>query len=154
MTPPRKVLLLATTLAITTAIVAAPASAPARAAKSCDGDLILSKPMKDGKRKVGEFDIYWNAKTKKNCAIVYHAGSTWGKRLHTFVSLSSCKKGAKPGDPCYDFADNRVNTGRFRYQAGPVRVKAAHRCIVANGAIYLRNGNAPSASTGGAAFCK
>jgi hypothetical protein len=138
--------------------VASPASAPARAAQRCDGKLVFSKPLKFKQKKVGELDVYSDAATKKNCAIAFHAGSTWGKKLPTTISLYRCAKGDKEGGECHsDVTHMHAQSGKYRYQAGPVTYKAAHRCVFAWGEIEVRHDKWSDAMTGKfltAHFCK
>jgi hypothetical protein len=144
MTPPRLLLAVAATVAVAVVAVVAWAAAPsAGASDGCAGNLIFSKPIKDGKnRKVGELDVYWNPATERNCAITLHAGRTWGKELDTGVRLSRCAKSVKAGDYCETDPDEDKpwvkDDGAFLYQAGPVSLKAAGRCIFAEGDMYLQ----------------
>lgn len=153
---PRTLLAAAALLAF--ALVSSPASAPARATTNCNGKLVFSQPLKFKKKKVGELDVYWDAATKKNCAVVFHAGPTWGKKLDTTIWLYRCAKGDREGGQCHsDVTHMHTQRGNFAYQAGPVTYKAAHRCVFAWGEIEVRHNKWADAMTGKfltAHFCK
>lgn len=146
MTPPKA--LLAVTALLAFAAMTFPAS-PARAGTSCAGQLVFAKPLKFKKKKVGELDVYWDAATKKNCALTMHAGSTWGKKLKTTIWLYRCAKGDKEGGQCNSDVSHAVSqVGNYRYQAGPVSMKAAHRCVFAWAEIEMNHNHWADRMTG------
>jgi hypothetical protein len=154
---PRRILLATASVACVSA-VAVLLVPGAGAAGRCGGKLIFHQPIKDAAhRTVAELDVYWNAATKRNCAMTRHSGRTWGKKRYTRVTLYRCRKGIKRGEQCWSDRP-REQAGRFAYYAGPVSVEAAHRCIVAFGAIDPgpRQGVVGASTPGGidrAQFC-
>jgi hypothetical protein len=138
----RAFLAVAAAIAVAFAAVVASLTAPDAdaAASTCAGNLIFSKPIRDAdKTKIGELNVYWDAATKKNCAVTMHAGRTWDKKLHTRVWLQRCAKGVKAGQFCKagdrDKRPNVVDDGDYRFRAGPVSLRAAGRCILVQGGI-------------------
>ncbi len=90
--------------------------------------------------------------------MVFHAGRTWGRKLETTISLYRWAEGDKEGRQCdSDVTHMHQQSGDFRYQAGPVTYKAAHRCVFAWGEIRVSRIHWADAMTGKfltAHFCK
>lgn len=108
----------------------------ARAASSCSGALIDSRNLVVHGSKVGELDVYYDSASGRNCAKMNHAGSTWGKRLYTEVSVARCRERSAVNQVCNATAGG-YDPGMYRYYAGPVSVPARGHCIVADGAISI-----------------
>lgn len=125
--------------ALAAGAVALPSS-PAQAAGGCSGRLIVHKPLNAKGRKIGELNVYWNRATKRNCAIFSHAGRSWGKATRTDVSLMRCPRDRRAGQDCDSTrdADYRIDSGNYAYHAGPVSLRAPHRCIWAEGFMRWR----------------
>jgi hypothetical protein len=107
----------------------------------CAGKLIESRNLVVNRHKVGELDVYYNARTGRNCARMNHAGRTWGKRLRTRVWIGICAERTPGNKVChYNPSTDGVNQGRFRFYAGPVRTKVSARghCIAASGYLWIR----------------
>ena len=122
-----------------TAVAFAALPAPASHAAACPGNLIFSQPIRDGQsRAIGELDIYWNAAAGTNCAVTNHGGRTWGKSYSTSVTLWRCAKNEHQGDFCSSGLDQAVwERNYFAFQAGPVSMYTANRCIFAAGEIVI-----------------
>ena len=117
-----------------TALPAAP-DAGAAAPEKCSGSLIYHKVLfiprgkKHKPRRAGELNVYWNAKKKVNCAVFFHGGFTYGKKLYTNVGIGRCPKSVrKDGDDCIISKNKDFiwDDGRFAYRAGPVQIKPYH----------------------------
>jgi hypothetical protein len=80
-------------------------------------------------------DVYWDAKTKTNCARTVATGAASGVAKYMSVHLTACDL-AVDSNPCQPYfrqdadADNH---GKFKYYAGPVKVTAGKTCISAKG---------------------
>lgn len=118
--------------------VAAPATAAA--ASSCSGTVTWASSLKKEPR--AQLVIYYNSSNGgTNSACMYHAGSTYGKKLRTDVQVSRCEPGGSNGYSCFVDKESRIDSGRYAYYAGPVGVTGtAKRCVVAWGTIILANG--------------
>lgn len=115
-------------------------AAPASAAVSCSGTITWASSLKKEPR--AQLVIYYNSSNGgTNSACMYHAGSTYGKKLKTEVEISRCQPGGVNGDWCFTDGESDHESGMFAYHAGPVGVTGtANRCVVAWGTIILSNG--------------
>lgn len=121
----------------------APRAAPA-AAGSCSGSLIERVPVSGGGKKIGTLVVYYDSSTGKNCARLNHGSKTWGKKRLTYVYLAKCKQKSS-GHTC-TIANAEHDKGKFKYYAGPVRLRAKDHCIFATGYIKY-NGTYHTART-------
>lgn len=99
----------------------------------CGGKLVNYVPVRTDQGngpKIGQLELYYNAGNGNHCAIFYHGGPTWDKRLFTAVWMYPHPR--RPSNT--PFPGGYVDDGDYyRFQAGPVRVKS--RCVFAAGNI-------------------
>jgi hypothetical protein len=108
----------------------------ASAATSCSGTITWASSLKKEPR--AQLVIYYNSSNGgTNSACMYHAGSTYGKALKTEVQVSRCQSGWDESDNyCNTDKYSKVDSGKFKYYAGPVGVTGTKtRCVVAWGTI-------------------
>lgn len=98
------------------------------------GKLIASNSFPDHGAKIGELDLYYNSSTGYNCVYLKSGNATWGKAKHMFVGISRCNE-TKPSNSCTTASSNFqvVDSGTYKYEAGPVGVYAKGHCIEAEG---------------------
>ncbi|MGY4396311.1 hypothetical protein ACVWZA_001484 [Sphingomonas sp. UYAg733] len=95
----------------------------------CGGRLIEYVPFNVGGQKIGQLQLYYNAQTGTNCAVMLHGGPTWGVARDTGVALYRKRR----GDQSYSQPVFQRDT--FRYQAGPIRTAGDGWCVRAGGGI-------------------
>lgn len=78
-----------------------------------------------------ELDVYWEASTGMNCAMMVHTGAAYNKPAKTSVSITRLGKSAGS-------TVTATNRGTFRFYAGGVRVKARGVCISATGTMEYK----------------
>lgn len=112
-------------LALLAAGLVALAPAPAaQAANGCGGSFLKSYVYADG---FAQVDVYLEDGTT-NCLVNRTRGDSWGKARWMGVGVGkgryyyTCPRGHVSSGPSLD-------CGRYQYYAGPVRVRAADRCI-------------------------
>ncbi len=127
-------------------------AAPARAAGECPGQRIHRSSVYVDERRQARLEVYYDAATGKNCALMRHTGKAKGRKFYTAVYIYACVKGTKAGEVCRrDFSKKKrygEEDGRFRLYAGPVYALARNRCIIASGVITDRQGMARGTNTG------
>ena len=96
---------------------------------SCGGKLVEYVPFVVGGKKIGQLQLYYNARNGKNCAIMYHGGPTWGIRKDTGVLLA---KSATRNGAYHQAAYQRDD---FTHQAGPITTVGRDKCVYAGGGI-------------------
>jgi hypothetical protein len=114
-------------------IAAAPEAA---ASTTCSGTITWASSLKKEPR--AQLVIYYNSSNGgTNSACMRHAGSLYGKAMHTEVEISRCERGSDPGDVvCSPDKTSRTDKGNFKYYAGPVGVTGTKtRCVTAWGTI-------------------
>jgi hypothetical protein len=146
-------LLLAAGALLAVAVTAAHPS-PAAAAGPCAGKKIFEDYAKSTGWDV-RLQVFYDARTKRNCALMRHFGKARKKKMYTQVGLGRCMAGDVEGGVCHresGLAAYRQDQGRFTQYAGPVRIKAGGRCIYAWGAVVapdsVPSGAAVGTSTG------
>lgn len=126
--PRRVVSIVAGFLLTTVAGIGLPAvtAAPANAAL-CGGSHIAHKKIRNRNNTLlGYLDVYYNAATGRNCAVVSHSSNTWGKRFYTQVNIWT------PTKPYRQDFDGKI----YKYYAGPVSIRAKGRCVHVSGTIH------------------
>lgn len=94
-------------------------------------------------KKIGELQLYYNAATGRNCAKTVHSAATWNKRLRTGVGLGICNNRKDrvcnhPDHPGSKRGKYTFDVGWYFFEAGPVRLAAAGKCIRAAGYIIYK----------------
>lgn len=122
-------------------------STPAQAA-SCSGSITDVFNAPDGSGQLVIF--YSSASGGTNTACMIHLGSYYGKAAPTSVRIGRCTTNSGPeGAGCTVDKWSSWDSGNYKYYAGPRSVTgAAHRCVVAEGSMRLRNGSTWSLSSG------
>jgi hypothetical protein len=117
------------------------AAAPeASATASCSGRITWASSLKKEPR--AQLVIYYNSSNGgTNSACMRHAGSTYGKAMHTEVEISRCEPGYDESDNyCFTDKTSRTDKGNFKYYAGPVGVTGTKsRCVTAWGTMEKGN---------------
>ncbi len=103
-------------------------------ADTCGGKLIGYSRIYSNGLTIGQLQLYYNAANGNNCAVLKHASPTWGVSLRTKVDLFTCTDStcARPANP------RDIDTGYYRYEAGPVRIYGKGRCVAAVGTMDYR----------------
>lgn len=105
----------------------APAPAAATPAGVCGSGYtqIDSHVFKDGSAELARVYLLYNAGTKFNCVVTFHAAATEGKALTTGAWL----------DVDGDGKEQVKDQGRYSSYAGPVRLAAGSHCVKWGGMI-------------------
>jgi hypothetical protein len=109
--------------------VMAPQAKAADGGGGCSGKLIEYVPFTVSGQKIGQLQLYYNAQTGANCALMLHGGSTWGVARDTGVALYRKRRGDQ------NYSQPAYQRGAFRYQAGPIRTAGDGWCVMAGGGI-------------------
>jgi len=110
------------------------ATAPEALAKaSCSGTITWASSLKREPQVIH----YNSSNGGTNSACMRHAGSTYGKAMHTEVEISRCEPGYDERDDEYfDDKTSRSDKDDFKYHAGPVGVTGTkNRCVTAWGTM-------------------
>lgn len=104
----------------------------AYAQDSCRGVLIDHKNVHVDQVLIAQLQLYYDNSTGKNCAMMRHAGHTWGQKHYTYVSIapchdSSCQMNQSPAP------GSQEDYGDYNFYAGPVSINARHKCIYVQG---------------------
>ncbi|WP_371629634.1 acetyltransferase [Streptomyces sp. NBC_00341] len=105
----------------------APAPAAATPAGVCGSGYtqIDSHVFKDSSAELARVYLLYNASTKSNCVVTFHAAATEGKALTTGAWL----------DVDGDGKEQVKDQGRYSSYAGPVRLAAGSHCVKWGGMI-------------------
>ena len=116
-------------------------------AQSCPGTLVGLKPIKNpAGQKLAELQLYYDAASGKNCARTMHSSATWGQSRHTEVLLQTCKReNFHASNGCSKPFAYDQDWGDRKYQAGPVLVAGAKRCVFVQGSIVVPVSGKPKA---------
>jgi hypothetical protein len=106
----------------------------------CAGKLIDSRNLYFEKVKIGQLQLYYNSNDGKNCALMMHSGSFWGKSFPTKVELYRCTDKTCKVVDAWDTDPKPINKiAYYKYFAGPVRVQAKGKCIRVRGGIRVND---------------
>lgn len=141
-TPPHRASkILAATAVIGSLLTAGAAVAtPAEADASCSGSITYSRTVNDRSGTlIGELVIYYNTSNGgTNSACFRHRGVSYGVAAPTAVRIFRCAERSGEGQsPCTVTAQSSVDTGNYKYYAGPRGVTGtANNCVWASAYIY------------------
>ena len=118
----------------------APMASATQTSTGCVGTLVQDTGISNSAGTVVAYvEIYWDASTGQNCAMLVSSSATWGISKYMDIHMIECESDTP--QRAYDCVvvpgQNPDNGGDFSYYAGPISVNGAGHCIYVEAQVGL-----------------